>query len=95
MLLKDFNARFTLAQIRGSVWFKRRHPPLTVDHFEQVLFSLYSQYFKIPKKVTSVRRELNNCSTTCFAALCHMHGQEAPQMPLESEDTFNHLDILG
>lgn len=80
MLLKDFNARFTLAQIRGSVWFKRRHPPLTVDHFEQV---------------TSVRRELNNCSTTCFAALCHMHGQEAPQMPLESEDTFNHLDILG
>ena len=50
MLLKDFNARFTLAQIRGSVWFKRRHPPLTVDHFEQVLFSLYSQYFKIQQK---------------------------------------------
>jgi len=80
MLLKDFNARFTLTQIRESVWFRRRHPPLTVDHFEQV---------------ASVRRELNNCSTTCFAALCHMHGQEAPQMPIEGEDTFNHLDILG
>ena len=36
MLLKDFNARFTLTQIRESVWFRRRHPPLTVDHFEQV-----------------------------------------------------------
>jgi len=79
MLMKDFNARFTLAQIRSSVWFKRRHPPLTVDHFSQV---------------TEVRRELNNCSTTCFAALCHMHGQEPPPTD-KQEDTFNHLDILG
>ena len=74
MLLKDFNARFTLAQIRSSVWFKRRHPPLQSDHFAQVPFKnrLFEENLKKSfKKIHRSPRYAENWATARLHALPH------------------------
>jgi len=60
MLEKNFEDRFSLNQIRNSVWFRRRHPKIGSDHFSEI---------------AAIKRELNDCSTTCFNALCRLHNQ--------------------
>ena len=76
MLLKDFNARFTLSQIRDSVWVKRRHPAICPDHFEDV---------------ARIKREMNPCSTTCYNALCHLHNQQGLEKEEENFPTLDIL----
>ena len=68
MLEKDFNDRFTLNQIRNSVWFRRRHPKIGPDHFVDI---------------GVIKRELGDCSTTCFNALCRRHNQPRPGYIIE------------
>ena len=58
MLAKDFKERFTTAQIRKTVWFKRHRPALEHDFFE---------------KVAAIQKELKQNSSSCLAALCRMH----------------------
>ena len=79
MLLKDFNARFTLNQIRDSVWVKRRHPAICPDHFENV---------------ARIKREMNPCSTTCYNALCHLHNQPGLEKEEENLPTLDILGKL-
>jgi hypothetical protein len=59
MLAKDYKERFTTAQIRKSIWFKRHRLALDEDFFE---------------KVPAIQRELKHNSSSCYAALCRMHG---------------------
>ena len=79
MLLKDFNARFTLNQIRDSVWVKRRHPAICPDHFENV---------------ARIKREMNPCSTTCYNALRHLHNQPGLEKEEENLPTLDILGKL-
>ena len=79
MLLKDFNARFTLNQIRDSVWVKRRHPAICPDHFENV---------------ARIKREMNPCSTTCYNALCHLHNQPGLEKEEQNLPTLDILGKL-
>jgi len=80
MLEKDFSTRFSLAQIRKAVWFRRRHPKIEPDHFENI---------------ESIRRELNNCSTTAFNALSRLHNQPSNPSLHEQLPTINILENLG
>lgn len=79
MLLKDFNARFTLSQIRDSVWVKRRHPAICPDHFANV---------------ARIKREMNPCSTTCYNALCHLHNQPGLEKEEENLPTLDILETI-
>lgn len=79
MLEKHFDERFSLNQIRNSVWFRRRHPKIGSDHFSDI---------------AAIKRELNDCSTTCFNALCRLHNQPSNQSLHEQLPTVNILDAL-
>ena len=68
MLAKDYKERFTTAQIRKSIWFKRHRLALEEDFFE---------------KVPAIQRERKHNSSSCYAALCRMHdvSRYVPALP--------------
>ena len=72
MLAKDYKERFTTAQIRKSIWFKRHRLALEEDFFE---------------KVPAIQRELKHNSSSCYAALCRMHDVPRYVPALRYSDT--------
>ncbi|CBY08855.1 unnamed protein product [Oikopleura dioica] len=80
MLAKDYKERFTTAQIRKSIWFKRHRLALEEDFFE---------------KVPAIQRELKKNSSSCYAALCRMHDVPSEEELLPESPTINIMEAIN